>query len=337
MPISADYPLLEHNTLRVPAVAEWYAAPTDEAGLAEALAFAASRKLAITVLGEGSNVVLPDRLQGLVIRPMSMGLELLAETESAVDLRVGAGENWHRLVLDCLRRGWHGLENLALIPGSVGAAPVQNIGAYGVDLADFVRAVEVVDVASGQRRILSADVCDFGYRDSRFRVRDRDRLIIVALQLRLSREASVNIDYPSLQAAFADRGKPTPAEVFEQVVQLRSRLPDPQVLPNVGSFFKNPLVSDAVWRRLQRAHPQLIAWPQAPGQVKIGAGWMLEQLGWSGRRHSSGVRVHDAHALVLINDRGLGADAIRACSGEMRETVQHRFGVLLEEEPRVFS
>ena len=329
-----------HNSLRLPSIAEWYCEVADHNEIDTAVQFARSRKLPITILGDGSNVVLPERLDGLVVRSVMRETRVTAATAEYVEIRAGAGCNWHQLVVDCLKNGWYGLENLALIPGTVGAAPVQNIGAYGIEIADFIRELEIVDMHSGDDLQLTASECDFSYRNSRFlAAADRDRLLIRAVRLRLYRRPRVDIQYPRLEQALLAAGcdDPQPADVFATVVALREKLPDPTVLPNVGSYFRNPLVDAEKWQRLQKKWSQITGWTQPDGQVKISAGWMLEQLGWRGCRYSNGIKIHDQHAMVLINDRNLKGSDVLECADKMRRDVQEHFEIQLQVEPRVFN
>ena len=236
------------NTLALEGRARALARVRNDAQLVESLAWAAANGLAVVPLGEGSNVVIAGDLDALVLRLATRGIELLEESGDVVVLRVAAGENWHHLVQWCLQHGWYGLENLALIPGTVGAAPIQNIGAYGVELAPFVRRVHCVAVAGGALRTVAGSECRFGYRDSIFKHELQDQLVISSVELQLSRRAQVQADYPGLARALEQQGidKPTPQAVFDAVVDIRrSKLPDPAQLPNAGSFFKNPVLAAA--------------------------------------------------------------------------------------------
>ena len=241
MAVASGVSLANHNTLGLQASAEWYASVRNREELDAALNFASERQLPVRALGEGSNVILQPRLPGLVLHIATRGVQLRKDDGRRALLRCAAGESWHQLVVWCCEQGLHGLENLALIPGSVGAAPVQNIGAYGVELSEHVVGVEVVDVASGAVEYLPAGDCGFGYRTSRFKQAGGENLLITAVDLRLDREASLCWDYPSLKAAL-NNTSPTPEELMQTVMAVRTqRLPDPAVVPNVGSFLKTPL------------------------------------------------------------------------------------------------
>ncbi len=337
MKIAEEFSLQEHNTLRLPSVAQYRVCPRNRDELHSALSFARERNVPLCILGGGSNVVLPGRLPGLVLHPQLRGIDILREDDAGLLLRVGAGESWPALVNLCLERHWYGLENLALIPGSVGAAPVQNIGAYGVELAELLHGVETLDTQTGEQRLLAVRDCGFAYRDSAFRDRWRDRLLICALQLRLSKIPRARCEYPPLREALARAGctSPTPEDVHREVTALRRRLPDPAQTPNAGSFFRNPELDAAHYRCLLSEHPGLRAFLQPSGCYRIAAGWLLEQAGWRGRARGA-VAVHHRHALVLINRGGAAAAEVLDCARAMQESVRDRFGIVLEIEPRVF-
>lgn len=309
----------------------------DASALQAALAWCTQRGLRPLPLGAGSNVLLPERLPRAVLRSSDDSLRELACDRESVRLRVGAGRDWHRLVVDCLQREYFGLENLALIPGTVGAAPVQNIGAYGVELASFVEAVHGVDLDSGEARQLAPQDCAFAYRDSVFKGALRQRFMITAVDLRLLRQPRLCLDYPSL-ARRVEQGPlpPTPYSVFDAVVAIRrERLPDPRQLPNAGSFFTNPLVSAAQAAALRARYPELPAQPQGDGRCKLSAAWMIERCGLRGARRG-GAGVAAQHALVLVNHGATRAELLRLAE-EVRAAVRARFGCDLGIEPQVID
>lgn len=286
------------------------------------------------VLGGGSNVVFLEDFAGRVVRLATRGRELLAEDGAARLVRAAAGEPWDEFVRWCVTQGWGGLENLAAIPGSVGAVPVQNVGAYGLEVGERIAWVEGVDRDTGLAWTLSADECGFGYRTSRFKAAEESSRVITAVVFRLPRDEPPRLDYPDLQRWFGGRAqRVSPADVYAAVAEIRARkLPDPRVQGNVGSFFKNPLVSPAVAERLAALHPDLPRHPQPDGRVKLAAGWMIERCGLKGVREG-GAMVHERQALVLCNAGGAtGADFL-ALARRVREAVAERFGVELEVEP----
>lgn len=339
MNLRTNYPLGDYNTLALEACAEAYAAVTDDGELREALSWARERELPVVVLGAGSNIVLAGNLRALVIHQQFRGIEVLASDEQWVRVRVGAGENWHELVRWCLERGYYGLENLALIPGTVGAAPVQNIGAYGVELQSVFVQLHAVDIADGRDRVLDREACQFGYRDSIFKRGLRDKTVITAVELRLSLSPAVNISYPTLADWFAQNPETEviPETVFDAVVDIRStRLPDPTLEPNAGSFFKNPVLTPDQTREVAEKAMGLPIYPQPDGNLKVPAAWFIDQCGWKGLRRN-GVGVHDHHALVLVNDGSNSGVELLSLATEIAASVHDRFGVDLEMEPRIYG
>jgi len=329
--------LCHSNTLALHAFADYAIEVTDVEQLPALIKFSSQHNLPWWVLGGGSNVVLPARLRGVVLLMRTRGIALLQENDTYVEIGVAAGENWDDLVATCVDNGWYGLENLSLIPGSCGAAPVQNIGAYGVEIAQLVAAVEYFDIHVQRLVTLDNAACEFSYRDSVFKHALRGKAIITRLQLRLSKVADINLDYPALRSQFAVDARPAPREVRQAVIAVRrSKLPDPAVLPNVGSFFKNPVISAARFRDLQKEDAKLVHYPQADGSVKLAAGYLVDRCGWKGRQHGP-VRVHELQALVLINGGGAtAADFLRAADA-IRADVAAHYGVTLEIEPDRFG
>ncbi|ACE85323.1 UDP-N-acetylmuramate dehydrogenase [Cellvibrio japonicus] len=330
--------LQKHNTLAVPAVADWFVSITNDTELREALAWAGERSLPLLVLGGGSNLVLRDDFHGLVIHIRSQGKILAAENEQYVWLQVAAGENWHQLVEYTLAEGLFGLENLSLIPGSVGAAPIQNIGAYGVELCDVFAELSAMEIASGLSVTFTAESCHFGYRDSIFKNALNGKYIITQVTLKLSREPRLVLDYPALREELKaiPMDQLTPEKVSEAVIAIRrSKLPDPANMPNAGSFFKNPIVDGPEYQRLIAAYPDLVAYPQADGHFKLAAAWLIDRAGWRGRQ-LAGAAVHEYQALVLTNPQRLPGSAVLALAGHIVQSVEEQFGVTLEMEPRIY-
>lgn len=329
--------LAGRNTLALEASASALAEPATQDELREALAWADARQLPVVPLGQGSNVVFAGDLHALVMVLQLRGVQTLDQTADAVTLRVAAGENWHLFVTRCVDQGLFGLENLALIPGNVGAAPIQNIGAYGVELSSVLLRVHAVRLADGAALSLDAADCALGYRDSIFKGDLRDSLVITAVDLRLSREPAVDISYPALAAEFEGwTEQPSPRAVYDAVVGVRSRkLPDPARVPNAGSFFKNPVLDEARARELQARYPALPVYPQDDGRVKLPAAWLIEQCGWKGCERD-GVGVHPQHALVLVNRGANSGRALLALADDIAASVFSEFGVQLVIEPRVY-
>ena len=341
----ADVQLEQRNSLRLPCLARWHVEAPNAVAVSTALADAKRLGVAVWVIGEGSNVVLPEVLEGLVLGVSDRRIDVLEEDGGRLLLRVGAGVHWDGLVRWCATRGLWGLENLALIPGSVGAAPVQNIGAYGQEMAATCRRVEAVERATGQAVELRADACGFGYRDSRFR-RENQAWVVTAVEFELQRHGRAEVSYPGVADTLAsERGvtvaeEASPLDMVEAITALRRRkLPDPEVLPNAGSFFKNPVVSRAVFEDLRKRGQQDRREAQADvpgtivdGGVKLSAAWLIERCGWRGYRRGA-VGVAATHALVLVHHGGGVGGEVLDFAREIAASVRERFGITLEQEP----
>ncbi|MHB1374911.1 MAG: UDP-N-acetylmuramate dehydrogenase [Thauera sp.] len=286
------------------------------------------------VLGGGSNLVLTGDFPGTVLKVEIAGRRLLRAEPMAWIVEAGAGENWHDFVRWTLEQGWPGLENLSLIPGTVGAAPIQNIGAYGLELVDRFDSLDAVDLQSGERRVFGLADCAFGYRDSAFK-RNPGKWLVTAVRFRLPRPWQAVTRYADVARELASLGVATPTalDISDAVIAIRRRkLPDPAEIGNAGSFFKNPVVEAAACARLLAAHPAMPHYPQPDGREKLAAGWLIEQAGWKGRDLGP-VGCYERQALVLVNRGGaVGADVQRIADAIMAE-VEARFGVRLEPEP----
>lgn len=333
--ILTEHDLSRANTLALPCLAERFVAPHSVAALQEALALARAEGWPLTLLGGGSNLILPARLPGLVVQPAmdAWWVEERPEGRGEVKVHVEAAVVWHELVMALANRGLWGTENLALIPGHCGAAPIQNIGAYGVELCEVLEAVHLVHLEDGREAVMTAAECAFGYRDSVFKGALDGRVAITRLVLRLSTAPRPRLAYGDLAARVGEA--PTPREVAEAVCAVRrEKLPDPLALANAGSFFKNPLVSGEVAERLLAESPSMPHFPQADGRVKLAAGWLIDQCGLKGWREGP-FGVHDRQALVLVHHGGGSAEGLLAFAGRVAERVRERFGVTLEREPRL--
>lgn len=324
----------ELNTFRLPARAECFIALDDPVGLGSLrAAFPAGPTL---VLGEGSNLVLAGDVPGLTVRPCFRGRWLRHE-RGQVMLRLMAGERWHDAVLWSIEQGVGGLENLALIWGCCGAAPIQNIGAYGVEIGEFVHAVEVYDWRRGEIRRLSRSDCAFGYRDSVFKRWDGP-FVVLAIELQLPTRWQARLGYAGVAAVLEaqDPGQPpTPMRIASAVMALRrQKLPDPAELPNAGSFFHNPVVAAEVADALRSQYPELPVWAQPDGRFKLSAGWLIERAGCKGLREGD-AGVSRQHALVLVNHGKASGAEVLTLMRQVQSAVAGRFGVCLSPEPRV--
>jgi len=333
-----NYSLTARNTFHIRARARFYAEPASEAELAALLRSVTARNLPLMVLGGGSNVVFSGDYPGLVLRPALRGVRCYASDADYYYVEAGGGEPWHPFVQYCLSQHWYGLENLSLIPGTVGAAPIQNIGAYGVELTELLHSLTAMDVHTGELREFSHAQCRFGYRESVFKQELKGRYIITRVRYRLRKNPAVKTAYGDISRellAMGISGEPTPRQLSNAVIAIRSRkLPNPDVLGNAGSFFKNPVIPAAQHEALQQRFPDLVAYPQHDG-VKLAAGWLIEQAGWKGRRIGP-VAAYEKQALVLVNYGGASGADVMAVAVAVQAAVQEKFGVLLEIEPQVY-
>lgn len=328
--------LAGRNTFRVPATAQLLIDVRKPAALAELFGYAALKSQPLLVLGEGSNVLFTRDWPGIVLAIAARGIDVLEELGEATRVRVQAGESWNDFVRWSLAHGFAGLENLVLIPGTVGAAPIQNIGAYGVEVGEFIAGVQAWDRHQSRLVRLDHAECAFGYRDSRFK-RERERYVVTAVEFDLPRERGLRLDYAGIGEELAALGisEPTPSNVAEAVARLRTRkLPNPALIGNAGSFFKNPLVTADAAQRLRHAHPDLPIWPAGEDHAKLSAAWLIQSLGFKGERVGD-AGVSPQHALVLVNHGHASGAEIWALAERIRARVNEHYGVLLEPEPLV--
>jgi UDP-N-acetylmuramate dehydrogenase len=325
------------NSLGIEARARYFVSVTTVEALRRALAWASEASVEPLLLGGGSNLVFAGDYPGLVIRIAIARRCWEQVSGDEATLVLGAGENWHESVLYAASSGYRGIENLALIPGTVGAAPVQNIGAYGTELQDTLVDIRALDRQTGNEVVLTNSLCHFSYRDSVFK-HEPGRYVITEVRLRLSRTRPFSLDYRDLCDYFdgQDLRDLTPLDVASAVMAVRRRkLPDPEQLPNAGSFFKNPVVPLATWESLKEQHPEIAGYP-GDDNAKVAAAWLIDQCGWKGYRNSR-VGVHNRQALVLVNhSNGSGQDVL-ALANRIREDVEARFGIALEMEPGVIG
>ena len=330
-----DASLTARNSFRVPVKADLLIDVRKPEALREVLAFPYLRNKPLLVLGEGSNLLFTRDWNGVVLAQSTPGIQPLEDRGDAALLRVQAGENWNDFVRWSLSKGFVGLENLVLIPGTVGAAPIQNIGAYGREVREFVAAVEAFDREAGMLVRMDNGACAFGYRDSHFK-RHAGRYIITAVEFLLPRQAALRTDYAGVAEELASMGvEATALTVGEAVARLRTRkLPNPALIGNAGSFFKNPVIARAQAQALAQEYPQLPHWPVGETQSKLSAGWLIEAQGFKGLREGD-AGVSAQHALVLVNHGQATGAQIWALAQRVIEATRTRFGVTLEPEPQV--
>ncbi|NRB41698.1 MAG: UDP-N-acetylmuramate dehydrogenase [Pseudomonadales bacterium] len=327
--------LLSLNTMALPATAAWLFELDDVSYLSELMAFIETENLPFCVLGSGSNTLFNVSYDGLVILMSNKGIEVVCEDEAKVTVSVQAGEIWDDFLQIALNKNWFGLENLAIIPGTVGAAPVQNIGAYGQEVADCINAVYCFDTHNGRDTRFDKEACQFSYRDSIFKTEYAGRYIITAVEFVLHKTLQANIAYRPLADAL--EGQDISAKNIRQsVIAIRqSKLPDPAVIANTGSFFKNPRVSSVHFNQLKQQNSDMPGF-EVEAEVKLAAGWLIEQCGWKGRSLGP-VGMYEKQALVLVNHGGACFADVDRLAKQIQHDVQQRFGVTLEREPVVIA
>jgi UDP-N-acetylmuramate dehydrogenase len=290
------------------------------------------------ILGGGSNVLFTRDLDELVIHIDLKGISIIQEDDDHIILEIMAGENWHDLVEYCIDHDYGGIENLSLIPGNVGTAPIQNIGAYGVELKDVFVSCKTISLSSFTEKEFQKDACNFDYRDSIFKSDERGKYIITSVVLRLTkRNHVINADYGAIQQLLKERGitNPTIRDISETVIAIRSsKLPDPKILGNGGSFFKNPVVDESIFKDLERSYPNLPYYRISENSYKIPAGWLIEQSGFKGKRFGE-VGVHKDQALVLVNYGNAVGNDIKELAFTIQKEIKIKFGILLEPEVNI--
>lgn len=333
MKIEENKNLQAYNTFGLEAVAPYFCEVHTVEELQLLFRDERFREMPLLVLGGGSNVLFTRNPKGLVVLNKITGTEVLEENEQEVLVKVGGGVTWHDFVLYTIEQGWGGLENLSLIPGTTGAAPMQNIGAYGVEIKDTFARLEAVKRSNGSLRTFTSSECQFGYRSSVFKTTERDKWVISSVTFRLSKQPRFNTSYGAIQETLQARGitELSLQAISDAVVHIRqSKLPDPKQIGNAGSFFKNPVIEQAHFNSLQQAYPGIPSYPQADG-VKVPAGWLIEQSGWKGYKRGK-VGVHDKQALVLVNLGGARGAEIKQLSEDIQASVKEKFGITLEAE-----
>ncbi len=291
----------------------------------------------ILILGGGSNLLFTDSFDGLVLKNEIKGIEIVDEDHKSVVIKVGAGENWHEFVLHCINNGWAGIENLSLIPGTVGAAPMQNIGAYGLELKDVFEKLEAYRIEDGKIVEFSNPECEFGYRTSIFKTHQKGKYIICEVYFRLSKFPQINISYGAIADTLKERGISNPGieDVSNAVIYIRqSKLPDPVKIGNAGSFFKNPVITSELMSKLSSEFPEIPSYPAEEQSFKIPAAWLIEKAGWKGFRKGD-VGVHEKQALVLVNYGNANGVEIYNLATDIKMDVHSKFGIDLEFEVNI--
>ena len=331
------FSLAPFNTFGIFADARYFSEFHSADDLSEILANDKYTKLLKLILGGGSNLLLTKNFDGIVLQNKIVGIEILKEDRDFVYLRSGAGVTWHELVRYAIDNEFAGLENLSLIPGSVGAAPMQNIGAYGVELKEVFHSLEAIDLGSGETKIFSKEECRFGYRESVFKNIFKNKFVIINVTFQLRKVPVFNTKYGAIEDELKRMkvNELSIRAISEAVCNIRrSKLPDPKVTGNAGSFFKNPEVKEEIFLGLKQKFPDIIAYPASPGKMKIAAGWMIEKCGWKGKKFGN-AGVHDKQALVIVNLGHASGKEILDLSFRVKESVKEKFGLELETEVNI--
>jgi len=329
--------LKPYNTFGIDVQARYFTQAHSDDEVREALAQARQRELPVQVIGGGSNLLLTRDIDALVLHMASRGRQVLSDDGERVVVEAQAGEPWHPFVQWSLAQGYCGLENLSLIPGTVGAAPMQNVGAYGVEIKDVFAGLTALDRETGELRDFSLEECAFGYRDSVFK-RNPGRWLILRVRFALGRKLQAHLDYGPVRQRLTEQGveQPTAQAISDAICSIRrEKLPDPAELGNAGSFFKNPVVSAKLVEGIRSQSPGVVAYPQADGQVKLAAGWLIEQAGWKGYREGD-AGVHRLQSLVLVNYGQASGAQLHALAQRIQADILKRFGVELEMEPNLY-
>jgi UDP-N-acetylmuramate dehydrogenase len=335
--IRENFSLLPFNTFGIDVRARWYAEIEDEAAASAFFFSHYASGIPILLLGGGSNLLFTQDFDGLVVRNCISGFEIQRESPEHIWVTCGGGENWHSFVLHCVDNGWGGIENLSLIPGTVGAAPIQNIGAYGVELKDVFDSLEAHNLKTGEIRNFDASDCEFGYRDSVFKRSLKGQFLVTRVTLRLSKKPKLNLSYGNVRQELEKRssGNWTIRDLSQVICEIRSsKLPDPAKIGNAGSFFKNPVIPASQHETLLAQWPGMPSYPQTDGSIKVPAAWLIDRCGWKGFREGD-CGVHKHQALVLVNYGGASGGEIVQLSNRIRKSVEDRFGIRLEAEVNI--
>ena len=337
MQIESGVSLKPYNSFGLPAVARTLVRVASDADVRRVVDHPELGMAPKFVLGGGSNIILTRDMPQIVLKVEVRGVRLVEERTDAWIVEAGAGENWHELVAHTLAQGWPGLENLALIPGMAGAAPVQNIGAYGVELKDRFESLDAVDLVTGRTSTLWPGICAFGYRDSVFKHSLAGRSVITRVRFRLPKPWQPVLGYLELERRMQETGvnRPCAQQVFDWVCAIRrAKLPDPALIGNAGSFFKNPVVTIEQCRDIIGRDPEIVHYPMPDGSVKLAAGWMIDACGWKGKSVGQ-AGVYEKQALVLVNRGHAIGSEVMTLARAIQESVYGRFGIRLEHEPVV--
>jgi len=331
-----NYPLKNHNTFGVAAKAKYFASFSSEDQLAELLKDNICKTEPLFILGGGSNILLTQDFDGLVLANNIKGIEIITENEKSTSIAVGAGEIWHDFVLWSIQKNLSGIENLALIPGLVGASPMQNIGAYGVEVKDVITKVSYIEIESGKQKSFTNSECNFSYRNSIFKDELKGRVVITEVVYKLSKTPLNNTKYGAITDELKRLNKePSPQSIAQAVINIRSsKLPDPKVLGNSGSFFKNPIIETTQFEKLQKDFPEMVGYKVSEKKTKIAAGWLIDNAGLKGYRKAD-AGVHKNQALVLVNYGNASGSEIIDLAKEIQQKIKAKYGIRIEPEVNI--
>jgi UDP-N-acetylmuramate dehydrogenase len=333
MNIQENISLLPYNTFGIDKKAKYFVQAISEMDVKSALKEAKRLNLSLIVLGGGSNILLTKDLDALVLKIDIKGIKVIEENENTVIVEAGAGENWHDFVLHCIEKGWCGVENLSLIPGTVGASPMQNIGAYGVEIKEVFHRLTALNRESTEEKTFTWEDCRFGYRESIFKNELKDQFIITKVKFKLNKKPIFHTEYGAIMDTLREMGikELNVKHISDAVIKIRqTKLPDPKTIGNAGSFFKNPTVGISTFNQLKESYPAIPGFPNQEG-IKIPAAWLIEQAGWKGKTFGK-IGVHIHQPLVLVNYGGGDGEEIRLLSQRIQESIKNKFGVELHPE-----
>lgn len=337
MQIEQNISLRKLNTFGMDVTARYFASVDTLESIVDANDYCAKNKLSTFILGGGSNILFTKNIDAFVIKNNIKGIEKVHEDDEYYYIKAGAGENWHEFVMYCIGKQYAGVENLALIPGNVGASPMQNIGAYGVEIKDVFHSLEAYHLYDRQAVVFSGGECAFGYRESVFKNKYRNQFIITSVTYRLKKKPDFNISYGAIEQELDKMGIKdlSLAAIANAVINIRkSKLPNPAFIGNAGSFFKNPEISSQYYSQLKKDFPSIVGYTLGNGNVKVAAGWLIEQCGWKGFR-SGDAGCHEKQALVLVNYGHAKGEEIFTLSRDIMHSVKEKFGIHLEREVNV--
>lgn len=333
--IKENFSLKKYNTFGFDINCRYFASFSNEEELKELLLIHKNKNIPLMVIGGGSNILFTKNFNGLIIQPTICGIEIINETDDFVDLRVGAGENWDSFVEYCVNRNWGGVENLSLIPGFVGTCPIQNIGAYGVEVKDVISKVETIDIESLRKQEFANTECRFGYRESIFKHDLKGKQVVTYVHFKFNKNHEYKLNYGNLNDELQKYESVNLKNIRNAVIDIRnSKLPKPEETGNAGSFFKNPEVKEAVFEKIRQQYQDVPNFKQSNNNVKIPAGWLIEQAGWKGKNIGNAA-VHNKQALVLINRGNATGAEVLYLAREIQKSVNNQFGIELEMEVNV--